>query len=80
VKTNQIIIILKYLKYYFTSSTKHDIHSPFVFELLTTVIKSKTKHKLFESIEKTRKEKGISVLPPPVGGQAVQQPQNDVKK
>ena len=55
-KTNQIIIILKYLKYYFTSSTKHDIHSPFVFELLTTVIKSKTKHKLFESIEKTRKE------------------------
>ena len=34
--------LFSYLKYYFKSKTKYQIHSPFVFEIVTKVIKQKT--------------------------------------
>jgi predicted O-methyltransferase YrrM len=48
--------LLSYLRYYLTASTKHAIHSPFVFELLTTVIESRDKHPQTAEIEGLRKK------------------------
>ena len=47
---------LKYLQYYFTAQTKHDIHSPFVFDFVTNVINKKSEVPEFAQIEKLRKE------------------------
>ena len=44
----------KYLKYYLKSSTKHEIHSPFVFEFINEVL-SKQHHQKNKNIEKERK-------------------------
>jgi len=47
-------LLLKYFYYYFTSSTKHQIHSPFVFELLTNVISTRKKFPEFKKINAVR--------------------------
>ncbi|MEP7169502.1 MAG: class I SAM-dependent methyltransferase [Bacteroidota bacterium] len=47
---------LNYLKYYLTAQTKHDVHSPFVFDFITSVINKKTSLPEFEKIENLRKE------------------------
>lgn len=48
------------IKYYFqfllTSKNEHSLHSPFVFELYTKIIQSKTKFAVFEQIENLRKK------------------------
>lgn len=53
---NKIKIIFKYLKYRFISKTKYDIHSPFVYNLVTKCINNKEKHVEYLEIEKLRKE------------------------
>lgn len=47
--------LFAYLRYYIHGSTKHDIHSPFVFELLTKVIESKMEEPCFADFEHLRK-------------------------
>ena len=39
---SKLLYLIKYLKYLFVSKTKHGVHSPFVFELVTKVIDVKT--------------------------------------
>ena len=51
-----IVYTLNYLKYYFTAQTKHDVHSPFVFDFVTNVINKKNHVAEFDEIEKLRKE------------------------
>ncbi len=51
---NNFKLILKYLKYRITAQTKHDIHSPFVFQLLTTVINDKNTSSDYKEIEDLR--------------------------
>ena len=48
--------IARYVRYYLTSQTKYDIHSPFVFQLLTEVIQNKEEDVNCQSIEPLRKE------------------------
>lgn len=50
-----IILSLKYIKYFFSADTRHDIHSPFVFNLLTLAILKTENKPVFEKIEKIRK-------------------------
>lgn len=52
---NKIQFIYKYVHYYLTSQTKHDIHSPFVYDLVTKVFNCDKKLPLFNSIESQRK-------------------------
>lgn len=52
----KIQFIFNYLFYRFTSQTKHDIHSPFVFDLLTNVIEDTTPFYAYAEIEALRKE------------------------
>lgn len=52
----KIRFIFKYLLYRLTSQTKHDIHSPFVFDLLTNVIEDTTPFYAYKEIEALRKE------------------------
>lgn len=51
---NKLKYFLRYLHYYFTAGTKHAVHSPFMFDLVTTVINGKTKAPVFDTIEKKR--------------------------
>jgi predicted O-methyltransferase YrrM len=48
------------IKYYFqfllNSKNEHSLHSPFVFELYTKIIQSKTKESIFSEIENLRKK------------------------
>lgn len=53
---NKFIFLLKYIRYRFSAQTKHDIHSPFVFELLTKAINNKTTLTDYNSIEDLRKK------------------------
>ena len=48
--------VLEYLRYYLTAQTKFDVHSPFVFDLVTKVINDTTSIEGFEKIEKLRGE------------------------
>ena len=50
----KIRFIFKYLHYYLTSKTRHDIHSPFVFDLLTNVILAENNFHAFQKIENIR--------------------------
>jgi predicted O-methyltransferase YrrM len=50
----QLRLLIKYLNYYFTAATKHDIHSPFVFQLLTQAIRKKSSSVDLKEIEKLR--------------------------
>ncbi|MBI2269717.1 MAG: class I SAM-dependent methyltransferase [Bacteroidetes bacterium] len=47
---------ISYFKYLLRAQTKHDVHSPFVFNLLTTVIQNNELYYLYGSIEKLRNE------------------------
>lgn len=51
---NKVKLILKYLKYRITANNKHDIHSPFVFQLLITVINNKSIFSAYKEIEALR--------------------------
>lgn len=55
----KFIFTHKYLLYLIQSKTKHDIHSPFIFTLLTQVIQKKNK-KIFEHNETLNKTKKLS--------------------
>ena len=46
---------LKYIRYYFSSGKLHDVHSPFVYDLLGKVIYSNSTFYAFEQIEDLRK-------------------------
>jgi predicted O-methyltransferase YrrM len=49
-------MIKNYFQFLFASKNEHSIHSPFVFELYTKIIQSKTKFPVFEEIENLRKK------------------------
>ena len=53
---NRYAILWDYICYYFSAKTKHDIHSPFVFEFVTKVLNKKFIDGSAERIEKLRKE------------------------
>ena len=58
---NKLTIVKDYIRYYFKSKTKHAIHSPFVFEFVTNVLKQKkTQNKQLAQIETLRKELSLS--------------------
>ncbi len=54
-KVKKLKAAFAYIRYSIHASTKHDIHSPFVFELLTKVIENKRKEPVFSEIEGLRK-------------------------
>ena len=67
---------LKYIRYYLTAQTKHDIHSPFVFDLLTNIIEDKTPFYVYKNIEAVRSKmllstETIDVLDFGVGSESV---------
>ncbi len=47
---------LRFIKYLLVAKTKHGVHSPFVFNLVTQVIQDKTNFKEYEDIELLRRE------------------------
>ena len=51
---NVLKLILRYLNYFFKSKSKHSVHSPFVYELVTKVINSKSVNYDLHDIEKLR--------------------------
>jgi predicted O-methyltransferase YrrM len=51
---NKFQLIINYLNYRFTAQTKYDVHSPFVFQLLTNVINDKTVLPAYKEIENLR--------------------------
>ena len=46
--------VLKYLQYYFSAQSKHDIHSPFIFDLVTKVFNTDEHLEIFKPIEQRR--------------------------
>ena len=54
--TGKIRFLLRYIHYYLTAQTKHDIHSPFLFDLVTKTICNRDSKKIFSPIEKIRRE------------------------
>jgi predicted O-methyltransferase YrrM len=53
-------MIISFLKFLLKSKNEHSIHSPFVFDLYTRIIKNDTKESIFEDIEKLRKLQLVS--------------------
>ncbi|HSZ25334.1 MAG TPA: class I SAM-dependent methyltransferase [Cytophagaceae bacterium] len=53
---NKQFLISQYFRYLLRAKDAHSIHSPFVFDFYTTVIKSKRTNPIFEKIEFLRKE------------------------
>jgi len=49
-------VILDFLRHQFTAKTAYGLHSPFVFQLYTQVIKEQNKKGVFEEIEQLRQE------------------------
>lgn len=45
----------KYLRYYFTAGNRHDVHSPFVYDLVEKVLRDKSQPAAFREIEQVRK-------------------------
>lgn len=39
---SKLLLLIKYLKYLFVSKTKHSVHSPFVYDLVTNVLNDKS--------------------------------------
>jgi len=65
--------VLRYLHYFVTAKGRHSLHSPFVFDLFSDVVKSKENYYAFEEIEATRAKlegsnEGIEVLDLGAGG------------
>jgi len=54
--TNPIKQAFRFIEYYLKSGNEHDVHSPFVFNLLTNAIYKKDKEAVFTKIENIRKE------------------------
>jgi predicted O-methyltransferase YrrM len=52
---NSIAVFYQYLRYRMRAFTKHDIHSPFVFDLVTQVIDDKSHRPSYDRIEVLRK-------------------------
>ena len=57
-------MIKYYLQFLFASKNEHSLHSPFVFELYTKIIQTKTQFPVFEQIENLRKKlfKNCSII------------------
>lgn len=55
-----ISFALKYGRYLFSSKTKHGVHSPFVYNLFSTVIEDKNSYYVFEKLGQVRKELELS--------------------
>lgn len=55
-KVARIKFLLDYIRYYFSSTNEHGVHSPFVYNLLTTVIQSKNSYYYFDEIAALRNE------------------------
>ncbi|MFI5150348.1 MAG: O-methyltransferase [Bacteroidia bacterium] len=53
---NHLRILYRYLLYYIHASTRHDLHSPFMFSLMTEVIEKDQKTEVHHPIEQLRKE------------------------
>lgn len=51
---NQVNYIINYLFYFFTSQTKYDIHSPFVFDFIVNVLNVRKQKPHYHSIELLR--------------------------
>lgn len=51
---NKALFIFRYIRYYITAQTKYDIHSPFVFDLLTDVIENNYSYYPYKPIETLR--------------------------
>lgn len=49
-------LVLSFLNYWFSASTKHSVHSPFVYTLLTQCIHPDVKISLFKDIERLRQK------------------------
>lgn len=52
----KLFSIYNYLAYRFRSTNEHGIHSPFVYELLTNVIYTKTEYYTYQAIEELREK------------------------
>ncbi len=44
--------VLPYIKYYFASATKYDVHSPFVYDFITKVLEDNTIYPEYQSLNK----------------------------
>lgn len=53
---NSIGFLPRYLKYYLTAQNEHDIHSPFVFDLITRVIQNENDYYAYEELFELRQE------------------------
>lgn len=51
---NRLRIFFRYILYYLRAQTRHDIHSPFVYSLLTQVIKNDMHFYAYDNIESVR--------------------------
>ena len=47
---SKLLLLIKYLKYLFVSKTKHGIHSPFVYDLVTNVLNDKSHRQEYAKI------------------------------
>ena len=47
---SKLLILIKYLKYLFVSKTKHGVHSPFVYDLVTNVLNDKSHRQEYAKI------------------------------
>jgi predicted O-methyltransferase YrrM len=52
--TTPLSLLLRYLAFWFRSGNAHSVHSPFVFDLYTRVIRPAPPHPAFDPIEKIR--------------------------
>ncbi|MEO8147143.1 MAG: class I SAM-dependent methyltransferase [Bacteroidia bacterium] len=53
---NKISFLLNYLAYYIKADNKHDIHSPYVFKLVTEVFNDNSPYPVYQKIETLRKQ------------------------
>tara|TARA_B100001057_G_scaffold113040_1_gene111312 strand:- start:21 stop:638 length:618 start_codon:yes stop_codon:yes gene_type:complete len=47
---SKLLFLIKYLKYLFVSKTKHGIHSPFVYDLVTNVLNNKSHSQAYTKV------------------------------
>lgn len=53
---SKLSFVLSYLYYYFTADNKYDIHSPFVYKLVTDVFEDTNQYPTYQKIEAIRKQ------------------------